>query len=123
MGRPMAARLAGAPDIELAVWNRTAERARSFATEHRVRHATTPADAARGASVVITCFPVSADVESLLDGADGLLAGLAKGATLVDCTSGDPATSKRIAARLAERGVDYLDAPVSGGVKGAGEGA
>src|SRR5690242_18612934 len=102
IGRPMAARLAAAPDIELTVWNRTAERARSFAAEHRARRAATPADAARGASVVITCLPISADVERLLDGPDGLLAGLSKGATLVDCTSGDPATSRRIASRLAE---------------------
>jgi len=57
IGRPMAARLAAAPDIELAVWNRTAERARSFVAEHRARHASTPADAARGASVIITCLP------------------------------------------------------------------
>ncbi len=118
----MAARLAGAPDIELTVWNRTAERARSFATEHRARHAVTPADAARGASVVITCFPISADVEALLDGADGLLGGLAKGAALVDCTSGDPATSRRIASRLAEHGIGFLDAPVSGGTIGAEQG-
>ncbi|HEX7978932.1 MAG TPA: NAD(P)-dependent oxidoreductase [Gemmatimonadaceae bacterium] len=122
IGRPMAARLAGAPDIELAVWNRTTERARSFAAEHRARHAATPADAARGASVVITCLPISADVEQLLDGPDGLLAGLAKGAVLVDCTSGDPATSRRIAARLAEHGVGFLDAPVSGGTIGAEQG-
>jgi len=122
IGRPMAVRLAAAPDIELAVWNRTAERARSFAAEHRARLAATPADAARGASVVITCLPVSGDVESLLDGADGLLAGFAKGAALVDCTSGDPATSRRIAGRLAEHGVGFLDAPVSGGTIGAEQG-
>ena len=109
-------------DWGLRVWNRTAVRASEFAATnaaHGVTHAKTPAAAARGADVVITCFPVSSDVESLLDGPDGLLAGLARGATLVDCTSGDPATSKRIAARLAEKGVDYLDAPVSGGVLGA----
>ena len=47
---------------------------------------------------------------------------IAGGATLVDCTSGDPATSRRIAARLAEHGVDFLDAPVSGGVSGAEKG-
>jgi 3-hydroxyisobutyrate dehydrogenase len=122
IGRPMAVRLAGAPDIELAVWNRTTERARSFASEYRARHAVTPAEAARGASVVITCLPVSRDVESLLDGADGLLAGLAKGAALVDCTSGDPATSRRIAARLADHDVGFLDAPVSGGTIGAEQG-
>jgi 3-hydroxyisobutyrate dehydrogenase len=122
IGRPMAARLAAAPDIELAVWNRTAERARAFAAEHRARQAATPADAVRGASVVITCLPVSADVERLLDGPDGLAAGLSKGAALVDCTSGDPATSRRIAARLAEHGIGFLDAPVSGGTIGAEQG-
>jgi len=122
IGRPMAARLAAAPEIELAVWNRTADRARSFAAEQRARHAATPADAARGASVVITCLPISADVERLLDGPDGLLAGLSKGATLVDCTSGDPATSRRMASRLSEHGVGFLDAPVSGGTIGAEQG-
>ena len=122
IGRPMAARLAAARGISLVVWNRTAERARAFAAESGARHAATPADAARGASVVITCFPVSADVEAVLDGPDGLLAGLARGAILVDCTSGDPATSRRIAARLAEQDVGFLDAPVSGGTIGAEQG-
>src|SRR5690348_42172 len=122
IGRPMAARLAHATGITLAVWNRTAERAESFGREHGARVAATPADAARGADVVITCLPVSADVESLLDGNDGLLATMAKGATLVDCTSGDPATSRRIAATLVEHGVGFLDAPVSGGTSGAEQG-
>jgi 3-hydroxyisobutyrate dehydrogenase len=58
-------------------------------------------------------------VESLLDGSDGLLAGLASGSLLLDCTSGDPATSRRIAARLADRGISFADAPVSGGTNGA----
>jgi 3-hydroxyisobutyrate dehydrogenase len=122
IGRPMAARLAAAPDLSLAVWNRTAERAQAFAAETGARHATSPADAARGAEIVITCLPVSSDVESLLDGMDGLIAGLAAGALLVDCTSGDPATSRRMAARLAKHGVGFLDAPVSGGTIGAEQG-
>src|SRR5690349_18913091 len=91
-GRPMAACLARASGVTLAVWNRTAERAASFVAEHgTVRQASSPADAVRGASVVITCLPVSADVESLLDGPDGLLGVIERGATLVDCTSGDAA--------------------------------
>src|SRR5687767_11290163 len=122
IGRPMAARLASAPDVSLTVWNRTAARAAAFAEASGARHADTPAVAARGADVVITCLPVSADVESLLDGEEGLLAGLARGALLVDCTSGDPASSRRIAARLAEHGVGFLDAPVSGGTIGAEQG-
>jgi 3-hydroxyisobutyrate dehydrogenase len=122
IGRPMAARLAAAPDISLVVWNRTTERARDFAAETGARYAATPADAARGTDVVITCFPVSADVDAVLDGAEGVLAGLPRGALFVDCTSGDPATSRRIAARLAEHDVGFLDAPVSGGTIGAEQG-
>lgn len=118
IGTPMAAHLARA-DQGLRVWNRTAARAAAFAAEHKVAQASTPAEAAKGADIVITCFPVSRDVESLLDGPEGLMAGLQRGATLVDCTSGDPATSKRIAARLESAGVSFLDAPVSGGVAGA----
>jgi 3-hydroxyisobutyrate dehydrogenase len=122
IGRPMAARLAAAPGISLAVWNRTAERARTFAAETGARHAATPSDAARSVDIAITCFPVSADVDAVLDGPDGLLAGLSRGALLVDCTSGDPATSRRIAARISERGIGFLDAPVSGGTIGAEQG-
>ncbi|MFL5583100.1 MAG: NAD(P)-dependent oxidoreductase [Gemmatimonadaceae bacterium] len=122
IGAPMAAHLA-TDAHDLVVWNRTAARAEAFAREHRARVAATPAGAARGRDVVITCLPTSRDVESILDGEAGLLAGLARDAVLVDCTSGDPATSRRIAARLAERGVQFMDAPVSGGVAGAQKGA
>ncbi|BAH39744.1 MAG TPA: NAD(P)-dependent oxidoreductase [Gemmatimonas aurantiaca] len=126
IGTPMARHLAR-PEHDLVIWNRTATRATEFAAQPsvqgHVRVATTPADAARDRDVVVTCLPVSSDVESLLDGPDGLLATLAPGAVLVDCTSGDPATSRRMAARLAERGVGFLDAPVSGGVSGAEQGA
>jgi 3-hydroxyisobutyrate dehydrogenase len=122
IGRPMARHLAP-PRFDLTVWNRTAEKARRFVEETGARHAATPADAARGSPVVITCMPTSREVESLLDGERGLLAGLDRGAVLVDCTSGDPATSRRIAARLADAGVGFIDAPVSGGVGGAERGA
>lgn len=121
IGRPMAARIV-AGGHSLAVWNRTAERAKSFAAETGARLADTPAEAARGAQVVITCLPTSRDVESLLDGADGLLAGIGNGSTFIDCTSGDPAGCRRIAARLAERGASFIDAPVSGGTTGAQNG-
>jgi 3-hydroxyisobutyrate dehydrogenase len=121
IGRPMAARVAGV-FANLVVWNRTADRARDFAAQYRVKAVGSPAEAAKEADVVITCLPVSSDVESLLDGPTGLLATMRKGATLVDCTSGDPATSRRIAARLSEKGIDYVDAPVSGGVAGAEKG-
>ena len=118
IGRPMAECIARAK-LPLAVWNRTGDRARELAQLTGARHATSPAEAARGADVVITCLPTSPDVESLLDGSDGLLAGMQRGTVLLDCTSGDPATSRKIANRLRERGIDFLDAPVSGGVAGA----
>src|SRR5687768_7950172 len=120
IGAPMARHLA--PRYELSVWNRTASKATAFAKETSSQTAGTPADAVRGAAVAITCLPTSREVESLLDGGDGMLGAFESGATLIDCTSGDPATSRRIAARLAERGVGFLDAPVSGGVSGAMKG-
>jgi 3-hydroxyisobutyrate dehydrogenase len=116
VGTPMAAHLARRGP--LTVWNRTAARARAFAERHRATVAATLREAA-AADVVITCLSTSGDVASLLDGPDGLLAGLRRGAMLIDCTSGDPATSRQIAARLAERGVAFADAPVSGGTNGA----
>jgi 3-hydroxyisobutyrate dehydrogenase len=121
IGRPMAACIARA-GLPLTVWNRTAARAREFVVEHGGRAASSPADAARDSDVIISCLPDSPEVEALLDGADGLLAGARVGATVVDCTSGDPASSRRIAARLADRGVAFIDAPVSGGVIGAEKG-
>jgi 3-hydroxyisobutyrate dehydrogenase len=113
----MAARLARG--ASLTVWNRTQSRAVEFARVHGARCAATPREAAAGADVIITCLPTSREVEAVLDGPDGLLAGLAPGALLIDCTSGDPATSRRIAARLAEYGSAFADAPVSGGTSGA----
>ncbi len=120
IGTPMAARLASRYD--LTVWNRTAERARAFAAEHRAKAAATPGEAVTGAEVVITCLPTSADVERLLAGPDGIVSGLGKGVLFLDCTSGDAATSRSIAARLAPHGVAFADAPVSGGTNGAAAG-
>ena len=117
IGAPMAAHLA--KRNWLTVWNRTAERATEFAALHGARAAATPREAASGAEVVITCLPTSREVEAVLDGPEGLEAGLQRGALLIDCTSGDPGASRRIARRLAEKGVAFADAPVSGGVSGA----
>jgi len=113
----MAAHLAR--DGRLTVWNRTAAAAESFAARHGARVAATPRQAAAAAEIVLTCLPTSREVDALLDGDEGLLAGLRPGALLVDCTSGAPATSRRIADRLAQRAVAFLDAPVSGGTNGA----
>ncbi|MEO7964548.1 MAG: NAD(P)-dependent oxidoreductase [Gemmatimonadaceae bacterium] len=121
IGAPMARHVAS--KFTLTVWNRTTAKAEAFGAAHNARVASSPADAARGAEVIVTCLPTSREVESLLDGDDGLSAGLEDGNTLIDCTSGDPATSRRIAERLAAKGVAFIDAPVSGGVVGAESGA
>jgi len=115
IGTPMAAHLTEEP-FDLTVWNRTAEKARAFAEEHGVYAESSEADAVRDADFVITCLPSSREVEGILG---GILAGIKSGAMMIDCTSGDPATSRRIAKKLSEKSVAFVDAPVSGGVKGA----
>ncbi len=121
IGTPIAERCAAMH--ELTVWNRTAARAEQFAADHPgVRSVATPRELADGADAVITCLPTSSDVESVLAGDNGLLAGLARTAMLIDCTSGDPATSRRIAMQLSDRGIAFVDAPVSGGPPLAREG-
>jgi 3-hydroxyisobutyrate dehydrogenase len=118
IGAPMASHIARGP-FDLVVWNRTASRAEDFVREHQARIAKTPAEAVRDAQVVITCLPSSVEVEAVLHGENGMLESLRKGAVLVDCTSGDPPTSRSIAAELGGRGVEFIDAPVSGGTTAA----
>ena len=94
MGAPMATHLARRGP--LTVWNRTAGRAAAFAVETGARVAPTPRVLAERVEAVITCLPSSREVEALLDGPDGLLAGLPAGGLFLDCTSGDPASCRRI---------------------------
>ncbi len=114
IGALMASHLAHDP-FELVVWNRTASKADDFARNHKAAVAESPARAVKDAQVVITCLPSSVEVEAVLHGEDGMLDALRKGAVLIDCTSGDPPTSRSIAAELGGRGVEFIDAPVSGG--------
>ena len=120
IGAPIASHLAG--PHQLTVWNRTRARAEAFATRWPATVAGSPREAAAAAEVLVTCLPTSAEVEQVLFGADGAAGVFARGALVIDATSGDPATSRRIAARLAEQGVAFVDAPVSGGVSLAEKG-
>lgn len=122
IGMPMARHLAK-PPFDLVVWNRTAEKSSEFADAGGAAAAATPADAARSAEVVITCLPSSREVREVLERPDGVLAALASGSILVDCTSGDPAESRQFASMLESRGASFMDAPVSGGVVGARAGS
>jgi 3-hydroxyisobutyrate dehydrogenase len=118
IGEPMATHLARDP-FDLVVWNRTSSKAEDFARNHKATVAATPAEAVRDAAVVITCLPSSVEVEAVLHGDNGILDAIRKGSVLIDCTSGDPPTSRSIAAELGGRGVEFIDAPVSGGTTAA----
>lgn len=77
---------------------------------------------ASGAGLILTCLPTSVQVEQVVFGPDGVADSAAKGVLIADMTTGDPLATKDMSARLAERGIDLIDAPVSGGVSGAEQG-
>ena len=121
MGYPMAGHLARAGH-EVTVYNRTAAKADQWRNEYRGRTARTPAEAARGAQIVLMCVGNDDDVRSVATGADGALAGLASGAILVDHTTASAEVAREVHAVAAAKGVGFLDAPVSGGQAGAQNG-
>jgi 2-hydroxy-3-oxopropionate reductase len=114
MGRPMALHLQKAGH-ELFVWARRPESAAGLPATW----CATPAELGRQCAVVFTVITSSADVEAVALGEDGLIAGLAPGSVLVDCSTIAPDAARRIAAKLGEKGIHLLDAPVSGGALGA----
>jgi len=121
MGRPMALNLLKAGH-ELAVWNRTASKMRPL-VDAGAAAGTSPADVASGADVVISIVSDSPDVEEVALGPDGVVASARPGLLYADMSTISPRVARRVAARLAEKGTDMLDAPVSGGERGAVEGA
>ena len=117
MGKPMAKHLLAAGH-RLTVLNRS----RAAMDELVAAGATAAADAAevaRASSIVITMLPDTPDVERVLTGPDGVLAGLQKGAIVIDMSSISPVATERLATLVAEKGGSMLDAPVSGGEIGA----
>ena len=113
MGSRMAANLARAGH-DLVVWNRTVEKARDWAAEHGAAVADSPAEAARRSEMVITMVVDGEQVESVLLGEDGAAAGASEGLLCVDMSTIGPRAARRIGGRLAERGVGFVDAPVTG---------
>lgn len=113
MGGPMAANLARA--FRTKVWNRTTETALEHARQHGSEAVTDLAELG-SCDAIFSCLPTDAEVAEV---ATRLAPELAPGTVWVDHTSGRPQGSREIAERLAAGSIDYLDAPVSGGVKGA----
>ena len=121
MGYPMAGHLARAGH-EVTVYNRSPAKADAWRNEYRGRTARTPAEAARGAEIVMMCVGNDDDVRAVANGADGALAGMAGGTILVDHTTASAEVAREIHAAAAAKGVAFLDAPVSGGQAGAQNG-
>ena len=117
MGAAMAANVAGA-GFPLTVWNRTPGKA-SAAVAAGAVEALSPSAVATAADVVVICVSDTPDVEAVLFGESGLADGLPEGALVIDCSTIAPGATRTFAERLAERGVGFVDAPVSGGSEGA----
>ena len=104
-----------AKEHEVTVWNRTREKAERHAREHGTKLANDLAECA-SAPVIITMLPTSKEVDEIVD---QLLPALNAGTLWIDATSGDPNVSRETAKRLATKGVEFVDAPVTGAVVGA----
>lgn len=117
MGRPMAERLLAA-GVPLVVYGRRAEAVAPL-VERGAEAASDPADLGRRVEVALTVLPAAPEVRALVAGPGGVLEGLAPGGLVVDCSTIGPAAARELAATCAERRVGFVDAPVSGGVRGA----
>ncbi|WP_322105606.1 3-hydroxyisobutyrate dehydrogenase [Paraburkholderia sp. J41] len=120
MGAPMALNLLKAGHT-LSVFDLSATAMQTLA-DAGAHKAASPKDAVSGAEYVITMLPAAAHVRSVLTAEDGVLAGIAKGVTIVDSSTIDPASVKEFAALAAAHGNAFVDAPVSGGTGGAAAG-
>ena len=118
MGFPMAGHLK-AKGYDVTVYNRTAARAQEWVARHGGRSAATPGEAASGADFVAMCVGNDRDLAEV---ASAALAGMKRGAVLIDHTTASADSARRIFAEARERGVDFIDAPVSGGQAGAENG-
>ncbi len=117
MGRPMAGHLVKAGH-EVTVWNRTASKTAEL-VNGGARLGASPKDVASRSDVTITMVADTPDVRHVILGHDGVIEGARSGAVVVDMSSISPIATKEIARALAGKGVEMLDAPVSGGEKGA----
>jgi 3-hydroxyisobutyrate dehydrogenase len=118
MGAPMAKNLQKAGLLR-SVWNRTAEKARTLAAELGCDAPASLVDLARGSDAVVICVSADDDVKAVVE---ALAPGLANGTLVIDCSTVSAETARWAEELLAQRGVRFVDAPVSGGVEGAQKG-
>ena len=123
MGYPMAAHLSRAGH-QVTVYNRTAAKAQDWLTQCPGQaSAPTPREAAAGADIVFACVGNDEDLRSVVLGADGAFAGMKPGAVFVDHTTASASVARELSAEAQKRGLQFIDAPVSGGQAGAVNGA
>ena len=113
MGKPMAKNLIDA-GYELVVYD-IVEKALNEVVEHGAERGTSPKDIAEKSDIIITMLPNSPDVKKVVLGENGVIAGVKKGQILIDMSSIAPLVSREVATELTKKGVEMLDAPVSGG--------
>ena len=118
MGYPMAGHLA-AKGYDVVVYNRTASKAADWCDRHGGRSAPTPAAAAEGRDFVFSCVGNDDDIRAVMHGDDGILDAMAPGGVVVDHTTASATIARELYAAARERGLGFLDAPVSGGEAGA----
>lgn len=121
MGYPMAGHLAKAGH-SVTVYNRTTAKAEKWAEEFGGSFAATPAEAAKGAEFVMTCVGNDDDLRQVCAGENGAFAGMDAGAILVDHTTVSAAVTSELYAIAKEKGLSFIDAPISGGQAGAENG-
>ena len=121
MGGPMAGHLARAGH-EVTVYNRTASKALAWVAEHGHQASPTPAEAVEDAQFVMMCVGNDDDVRSVALGATGAVQAMADGAVLVDHTTASADVARELSAACADRGLGFVDAPISGGQAGAENG-
>ena len=119
MGYPMAGHLLKKGAHDVTVYNRSAAKAAQWVKEYGGRSAATPREAAVGCDLVLMCVGNDNDVRSVVYGDNGAIAGLKKGAILVDHTTASAIVAREVHAKCKEKGVGFVDAPVSGGQTGA----
>ena len=122
MGYPMAGHLARAGH-RVTVYNRTAAKAQAWAAEYGGTAAASPRDAAAGADMVFACVGNDDDLRSVVLGESGALAGMAPGAVFIDHTTASAEVARTLYAAARVLGLQFVDAPVSGGQAGAVNGA
>ena len=121
MGAPMAGHLK-AKGYDVTVYNRTAAKAEAWAARHGGATAATPTEAAEGAEIVFACVGNDDDVRSVVYGETGAFAAMSAGSVFVDHTTASAALARELDAEAEQRGLGFVDAPVSGGQAGAENG-